>query len=179
MDFVPNEQFAARSCGECTACCTALTIPDPELRKPAGVPCVYLSPAGGCGIYERRPQVCKSFLCGWRLYPLPEELRPDRAGVLIRPQPGAGAGLTIGLVSEDERPLFSEAVMTLVGAWISNDAPVAISVRTRPGYCSAQVNLNAGFAAAVAARDLAAARACMRVAIDTGHAATTDPEPKL
>jgi hypothetical protein len=38
----------------------------------------------GCGIYERRPPVCRRFACAWlSAENLPEELRPDRCGVLF------------------------------------------------------------------------------------------------
>jgi len=75
-----------RNCGACTACCTSLTIH--ALNKPAGVPCEHLT-AQGCGIYDQRPDECRVFDCGWKLYSslLTPKLRPDRAGFLIYPQP--------------------------------------------------------------------------------------------
>lgn len=54
-----------------------------EFTKPAGEACPQLV-RGGCGIYKDRPPVCRRFECGWLQAPnLPDELRPDRCGVLF------------------------------------------------------------------------------------------------
>lgn len=64
-----------RTCGSCNACCTLLRIdPEPgfstrldnaeDIAKPAGVPCRFLT-AEGCGIYEVRPLVCRTFKCDY------------------------------------------------------------------------------------------------------------------
>lgn len=48
----------------CGACCIALSISTPfpgmPKGKPAGVPCIHLSPRSACAIYEdpRRPACC-------------------------------------------------------------------------------------------------------------------------
>jgi hypothetical protein len=78
---------AARTCGECRACCITLGFQAREdespFEKPFGTPCPQLVQIG-CGIYEGRPPVCRRFQCGWLQAPnLPEELRPDRCGVLF------------------------------------------------------------------------------------------------
>ena len=76
----------ARSCGTCTACCDgwlAGTIHGHEMAP--GTPCHFRG-AGGCTIYEQRPaSPCRSFVCAWLApgNPFPEELRPDRCGVII------------------------------------------------------------------------------------------------
>ena len=68
-------------CGTCTVCCLALQIN--EFDKPAGTMCQHCT-GTGCGIYETRYDVCKGFLCGWRLVAaLGDAWRPDRSGVLI------------------------------------------------------------------------------------------------
>ena len=71
---------APNKCGGCTACCTVLGIK--EIRKPDYAPCPHLS-AGGCGIYENRPTECRTYECVWRSSNLPDELRPDRLGVIL------------------------------------------------------------------------------------------------
>jgi hypothetical protein len=74
-----------KTCGPCQVCCVALKIKTPQLRKDARVPCPHLVEKG-CGIYESRPPVCRSFLCGWRLMPeLDASWRPDRSGVMLLP----------------------------------------------------------------------------------------------
>lgn len=75
-----------RSCGFCTVCCYATRIDDPELQKPVGVTCAHCT-GRGCGIYETRPGTCRTFYCGWWIWPeLDEDWRPDRSGVLILPK---------------------------------------------------------------------------------------------
>jgi uncharacterized protein len=69
-----------RQCGPCTVCCTELKIP--QLGKEARVPCQHLA-SSGCGIYAGRPQVCREFLCGWRLFEeMGDDWRPDLSGVM-------------------------------------------------------------------------------------------------
>ena len=72
-----------RECGDCTACCTELTVNTPEFAKPAGAPCVHLS-GQGCGIHAVRPRICRTWFCAWRrVASLPDEARPDRSGLLV------------------------------------------------------------------------------------------------
>jgi hypothetical protein len=75
--------LATRDCGDCTVCCSVLTVDSPEFKKPAGTPCVHLA-AGGCGIHAVRPQICRTWFCAWRrVAAMPEEARPDRSGLLV------------------------------------------------------------------------------------------------
>ncbi|MGY2736171.1 YkgJ family cysteine cluster protein [Sphingomonas sp. UYP23] len=75
--------LADRSCGDCTACCTVLTVNTPEFSKPAGTPCVHLG-AHGCGIHAVRPRICRTWFCAWRrVAAMPEGARPDRSGLLV------------------------------------------------------------------------------------------------
>lgn len=77
-----------KSCGPCTLCCEVLQVP--ALAKPAGRLCAHVCESG-CGIYERRPDVCRDFVCGWLQWDtLDETWRPSTAGFLIRPEPSAG-----------------------------------------------------------------------------------------
>ncbi|MEP9361286.1 YkgJ family cysteine cluster protein [Sphingomonas sp. KR3-1] len=72
-----------RACGDCTACCTVLTVNSPDFRKPGGEPCQYLA-AHGCGIHAERPAICRSWFCVWRrVAALPDDARPDRSGLLV------------------------------------------------------------------------------------------------
>jgi len=82
-----NSQTDNRACGECTSCCDGwlhAVIYGHEMGN--GVPCQFRKPAA-CGIYDTRPELCRSFRCGW-LMPgsgFPEAWRPDKAGFIIRP----------------------------------------------------------------------------------------------
>ncbi len=72
-----------RECGDCTACCSVLTVDTPEFSKPAGVACVHVR-GGGCAIHAVRPTICRTWFCGWRrVAAMPDAARPDRSGVLV------------------------------------------------------------------------------------------------
>ena len=49
----------------CGACCIAPSISSPipgmPAGKPAGVPCMHLQEDYSCGIYDKRPGVCRDF----------------------------------------------------------------------------------------------------------------------
>jgi hypothetical protein len=63
-------------------CCKTLTIK--ELEKPPGVWCRHAVTGKGCGIYESRPPVCRSFHCHWMLNPhLGTEWKPERAKFVL------------------------------------------------------------------------------------------------
>jgi len=75
--------LADRSCGDCTACCTVLTVDTPDFKKTAGRPCVHLA-GRGCAIHAVRPHICRTWFCAWRrIARLPDEARPDRSGLLV------------------------------------------------------------------------------------------------
>lgn len=72
-----------RSCGDCTACCTVLTVDTPDFKKPGETPCANLC-AAGCSIHPVRPTICRTWFCAWRrVAGMPEEARPDRSGLLV------------------------------------------------------------------------------------------------
>lgn len=74
--------LAGRDCGECTVCCTVLTVDTPDFKKPAGTPCSKLA-AQGCSIHDVRPHICRTWFCAWRrVAEMPDEARPDRSGLL-------------------------------------------------------------------------------------------------
>jgi hypothetical protein len=102
--------IAGRTCAECSACCTALDIP--QLDKPAGEPCRYLGPMGGCSIYDERPKLCREYLCGWRIGI--GDLRPDQVGVVITPTRPGAPGYPGMIVHELWPDAFSDAREYLV-----------------------------------------------------------------
>lgn len=78
-----------KACGPCTLCCTVLEIP--ALAKPACQTCVHVQEGRGCGIYEARPEPCRTFTCGWlAIADLDADWRPDVAGFLIRDERDQG-----------------------------------------------------------------------------------------
>lgn len=71
-----------RSCGPCTACCTACQVS--ELQKPANVPCVHLrADPPGCARYDSRPPSCQRFACEWLQGYGDDNDRPDLSGVVF------------------------------------------------------------------------------------------------
>jgi len=75
--------LADRTCGDCMACCTVLTVDTPDFKKPAGTPCPHLG-SHGCSIHAVRPHICRTWFCAWRrVAEMPEEARPDRSGLLV------------------------------------------------------------------------------------------------
>lgn len=63
-----------RECGECTACCTTMIVP--ELNKPAHVSCTHAK--GGCEIYDGRPPTCAGWDCLWIKGHFRDRDRPDK-----------------------------------------------------------------------------------------------------
>src|SRR5690348_14303607 len=53
----------ARQCGSCNCCCDILEVT--AVEKPVNELCKYWETAKGCTIYDRRPQMCRSFTCAW------------------------------------------------------------------------------------------------------------------
>ena len=84
-----------RECGPCSACCTAIGVP--ELDKPPYRPCAHLCEAG-CGVYADRPGSCRTFECQWLRGELEvdgavdPDLRPDACGVMFDYQPDSAFG---------------------------------------------------------------------------------------
>ena len=132
-------QADARSCGQCTVCCTLLAIETPELRKLPGVACQHCT-AQGCGIYETRYPICRTYYCGWFGLPdLDESWRPDRSGVLLSPHDGGIELLVFGGEGAIRRPAFVPFVATL----LSSRTPVFLAIPGPAGRYPARVQLNA------------------------------------
>jgi hypothetical protein len=125
------------SCGACAVCCLALRID--EFSKPAGTMCQHCT-GTGCGIYETRYEVCRGFLCGYRMVPaLGDAWRPDRSGILIltmeqknvpEEHRAAGMGMQFVILGGEKairRRGFAEYVATLVSrnvaVYMSADSP--------------------------------------------------------
>jgi hypothetical protein len=71
-----------RECGECTACCTWLIGTSFGWKFGAGKSCKFLE-CNGCGVHKARPECCRDYQCAWSQHLFPDEMRPDRCGLLI------------------------------------------------------------------------------------------------
>ncbi len=78
-----------RTCGTCTLCCKVYGIPATE--SPVGAWCKHCEPGKGCGIWNSRPDFCRTFFCNWiTLDWLNEEWRPDIAKFVFTIDPTSG-----------------------------------------------------------------------------------------
>jgi hypothetical protein len=76
----------ARKCGTCTLCCKLLTIP--EFGNPSGQWCPHCIQGRGCAIYPDWPSACRTFFCGYLLWPeLGEHWRPSRSKLVVAFKP--------------------------------------------------------------------------------------------
>lgn len=75
----------SRSCGTCEECCRVVAVA--ELNKPYHTPCVHQT-GKGCAIYGNHPVECKDYTCVWLQGLLPEEMRPDKIGILVDAEGG-------------------------------------------------------------------------------------------
>lgn len=71
-----------RDCGECTACCTWMEGSAYGHKFGGGNSCKFLCDSG-CSVHKARPNVCMNFFCAWSQELLPEEMRPDKCGILV------------------------------------------------------------------------------------------------
>lgn len=110
----PSLPAAARSCGDCRACCTIFEIH--EVKKGLNQPCRHQGAKGapGCRIYAHRPEVCRNFECAWKQGLAGNHDRPDRLGIMLYTVDleDGGHGLAIVEVSPGafERPRVREMI---------------------------------------------------------------------
>ena len=153
-----TELVPGRSCGTCNVCCVGLTIDEPTLRKPQGFRCRNAQPDNSCAIYESRPPSCRSFYCGWRLLKwIPEPLRPDKCGILVRMyQPTSNKGpQRPGLVvmPQPTSTINSDGFCDIVIAGIKAGLQIYLDIPGEPGYASAIMPINKPIAPAATARN--------------------------
>jgi hypothetical protein len=164
-----------RECGTCNVCCVALTIDDPAMQKLQGYRCRNTLPDKSCGIYDRRPQTCRDFNCGWRLLKwVREGLRPDRSGVLVRLHYEVAKatgqqklGVMITLLTD--AALKAEGLAETVAAAVMADVPVYLHVPGPPGYTASRARINEALVDAVVARDKPAVLEILRQARAAGR----------
>ena len=148
---------ASRDCGSCTLCCKVLEAT--ALQKPAGIWCKHCLPGKGCGIYETRFPICRTYFCGWHtLAMLGEDWRPDRSGIIVSPRkeglpPGyAGDGIEF-LVFGGEKALRRKPFVPALAAFIESRVATYLAITGPPGFFPAGAFLNDVLGDAVARRD--------------------------
>jgi Fe-S-cluster containining protein len=71
----------ARQCGSCNLCCDVLEVT--AVDKPVNQLCRHWESGKGCTIYDRRPQMCRSFSCAWVQGHLGDEWFPEHARFVV------------------------------------------------------------------------------------------------
>lgn len=144
-----DKTMGERPCGGCTACCTVMGVE--ELNKPNHVECQHVS-AGGCSIYETRPESCKAFQCMWRIGIGTMEQRPDLIGLVMdttRPGDFLHPGFLVRELwpgaFEEAHELIQDVASRVVVIWVYGDkarrvlgpedrlAPIAHQIREALG----------------------------------------------
>jgi hypothetical protein len=79
-----------KSCDGCTLCCRLIAVA--EIGLPSFTRCQHersfpYAGTPGCAVYDRRPQSCRVWSCQYLLEGWPDDLRPDRCGVVVDPAP--------------------------------------------------------------------------------------------
>jgi hypothetical protein len=120
-----------RECGACDVCCVVFEIEVPSIAKPAGEPCRHLT-KGGCAIYAARPDVCRHWLCGWRLIAgLPENWRPDLCGILVYQmkceEPGYGPAALIISLNRGLAHLGDPSVLGFIQNMVERRVPLYLT----------------------------------------------------
>jgi hypothetical protein len=167
-DFV----VPGRECGACTACCKDLAIVEAGFKKLPGVECQHCTAGSGCAIYATRPQLCRSYHCGWRSLPnMDESWRPDRSGVLItldHRAEGGGIGSDANLILVgDPAVIAGDRFAGMTAGFIASGTATFLVLPGPPGMMAYHVRLNELLGPAIAARDLAEVKAVLGECLDT------------
>ncbi len=116
-----------RTCGGCVECCRVIPLDLPELAKPTGELCAYCVDGAGCSVHLVRPQTCRVWFCLWRAVELSDDWRPDRSGVIVRPDGVEDGVITLYVVRPSDF-LGSMEFFATVAGWIAEGIEVAFSI---------------------------------------------------
>ncbi|HET7083651.1 MAG TPA: hypothetical protein VFI23_02705 [Rhizomicrobium sp.] len=144
MTLIPG-----RDCGGCTVCCVFPTINKPEIQKLSGARCRHCA-STGCGIYDSRPPVCRSYYCAWRTVDIfSEEWRPDKSGVLayvetegISQDFDLSTGIGLMLVENPLNTVRKKWFQEFIVTGVMNSVPLFLSLPGPRGHQAATVSLN-------------------------------------
>jgi hypothetical protein len=113
------------SCDGCTECCYYLGIA--ALGKPNCVTCKHVEERVGCGIYEERPEDCRTFECMWlqtqtdRVRAWPKMMRPDKCGVMFV---ATTSDNTIAAHTREPDALENPTIKKRMNQWLRNGLQV-------------------------------------------------------
>lgn len=107
-----------RECGTCTFCCTVLGVP--ELAKAPGERCVHLT-SKGCGIYDERPEACRTFDCSWLKGSVGDmTTRPDKLRAVMGGDTRTGHNVLYVMPGDEDRWRKSKNVLRQVRATLES-----------------------------------------------------------
>mgnify|MGYP000844630091 FL=1 len=115
-----------RTCGGCVECCRAIPLDLPELAKPTGELCAYCVDGAGCSVHEIRPRTCRIWFCLWRAVELSDDWRPDRSGIIVRPDGVEDGEITLYVLRRSGFLVGMEFFVAVAG-WIAEGMEVALS----------------------------------------------------
>lgn len=150
MKFYDLDLVPGRVCGDCTVCCTAMAVDQPDFQKQAGVPCRHCE--AGCAIYDSRPALCRDYYCGWRQLPiLDDSWRPDRSGIFVEVEViDEETALSLVLIGNPLRIVRQAWFQDFVITGVRGGVPLHLGIPGPIGFQGASVILNTNemFAAA-------------------------------
>ena len=140
---------AGRDCGDCTVCCTVMTINKPEIQKESGVTCRHCK-ATGCAIYDSRPPVCRSWYCAWRTVEIFDaDWRPDKTGVMpyvetegVSEDFDLSTGIGLMLVGNPLKTVRQKWLQDFVETGVMNSVPLFLSLPGPIGHQAVTTSLN-------------------------------------
>lgn len=111
-----------RSCDNCDVCCNILEVR--ELNKKSYKNCDYRAESGGCGIYNDRPSICRTWNCAYILGLMPnqEALRPNNLGLMFYPVSAKNNDLGIDMLMGQEvwpDAIYSSDCQKVIG-WLKS-----------------------------------------------------------
>ncbi len=154
-----------RDCGACTVCCTVPAIDKPDIQKVSMSTCRHCN--NGCGIYETRFEICRTYYCGWRkLEIFSDEWRPDLSGVFaeldaedIPPEFGFSVGINLILVGNPLKTIRQPFFIDFITTGVNSNIPLFLSLPGPRGTHCARLLLNTREYVEAAARSRAHAKA--------------------
>lgn len=160
-----------RTCGGCVECCRFIPLDLPELSKPTGSLCAYCVDGAGCSVHEVRPQTCRTWFCVWRVVALSEAWRPDRSGIIVRPDGLTTGEITLYVVRHSDF-LRGPQMFDTVAQWLAEGLSIALSIPGPVGTLPVRAEVTDYLMPAVAAGDEARFHTLVQTVLDglSGHA---------
>jgi hypothetical protein len=125
-----------RSCDDCTMCCKLLLVK--ELNKPDNVWCDHCTIGEGCQIYDKRPEDCRTFYCGWRLDArIPDEWWPAKSKMVVKFE----IGRIVVFLDRDRKDAWrKEPFNGLIRQWAKSALPYGGEVLVTDGRTALRIH---------------------------------------